>query len=67
MSIEKDDPSGFVGNIESDLYIAQIIVSEGEYKPCRYVEMTILDTSKGADQKPVFWYGDKEGKWFRIL
>ncbi len=60
ISIEKDDSLCFIGNIDSDLYLSQIIVSEFDFRPYRYVEYTILDLAKDANQTPFFWYGDQD-------
>jgi len=60
ISIEKDDSSCLIGNIDSNRYISQIIVSESDFKPYRYVEFTIYDLDKDVNQSPVFWYGDQE-------
>ena len=59
-SIEKDDSSCFIGNIDSNRYISQIVISEWDYKPYRYVEFTIFDLEKDANQSPAFWYGDQD-------
>ena len=60
ISIEKDDSSCFIGNIDSNRYISQIIVSESGFKPYRYVEFTIYDLDKDVNQSPAFWYGDQD-------
>ena len=59
-SIEKDDSSCFIGNIDSNRYISQIVISESDFKPYRYVEFTIYDLDKDANQSPAFWYGDQD-------
>ncbi len=60
ISIEKDDSSCFIGNIDSNRYISQIVISESGYKPYRYVEFLIYDLEKDANQSPAFWYGDQD-------
>lgn len=60
ISIEKDDSSCFIGNIDSDRYISQIIVSESDFRPYRYVEFTIYDLDNDANQSPAFWFGDQD-------
>ena len=60
ISIEKDDSSCFIGNIDSNRYISQIIVSESDFKPYRYVEFTVYDLNKDANQSPTFWHGDQD-------
>lgn len=59
-SIEKDDSSCFIGNIDSNRYISQIVISESDFRPYRYVEFTIYDLDKDANQSPAFWYGDQD-------
>ncbi len=60
ISIEKDDSSCFIGNIDSDRYISQIIVSESDFRPYRYVEFTIYDLDNDANQSPAFGFGDQD-------
>ncbi len=60
ISIEKDDSSCLIGDIDSNRYISQIIVAESGFKPYRYVEFTIYDLDKDVNQSPVFWYGDQD-------
>ncbi len=60
ISIEKDDSSCLIGDIDSNRYISQITVSESGFKPYRYVEFMIYDLDKDANQSPVFWYGDQD-------
>lgn len=59
--IDVDDSKSFIANIDSDLYLSQIVVSRPECRPYNYVEFTILDIRQDVSQVPTFWYGDEEG------
>ncbi|MGN0436995.1 MAG: hypothetical protein ACI4F4_00610 [Lachnospiraceae bacterium] len=56
-----DDSKSFIANIDSPLYLSQIVVSQPECRPYNFVEFTILDIRQDVSQVPVFWYGDEEG------
>ncbi len=58
ISIELDDSTGFVGNIDSPLYLGQLCISQPDFRPYTFVEFTILDIHQNVNQVPAFWYGD---------
>ena len=59
--IDTDSGKTFIANIDTKQYLSQLVVSEPECRPYRFVELTIMDISKDISDQPVFWYGDKEG------
>lgn len=65
--IAVDDPNEFVANIDSQMYLSQLVVSRADYKPYRFVEYTVMDVGQAADAKPAFWYGDSEGESIREI
>lgn len=60
-NIDVDDSKSFIANIDSALYLSQLVVSQPECRPYNFVEFTILDIRQDVSQVPVFWYGDEEG------
>lgn len=61
IDIDVDNDKEFVANIDSDLYLGQLCVSEPDFRPYNYVEFTIVDIHQDIGKVPAFWYGDKEG------
>ena len=59
-NIDVDNSKEFVANIDTDLYLSQIVVSEAVFRPYRFVEYTVMDILK-EDTQPAFWYGDIKG------
>ena len=62
MYVTKDDSKVFFSNIETDVYLASICVSEPDCRPYRFVEFMIFDSRKEPNQTPLFWYGDGDGE-----
>ena len=62
MFVTKDDSKVFFANIETDVYLSSICISEPDYRPYRFVEFVVLDSRKELNQTPPFWYGDEEGE-----
>ena len=62
MFATKDDSKVFFANIETDVYLTSICVSEPDYRPYRFVEFCVLDSRRELDQTPSFWYGDEDGE-----
>lgn len=62
MFVTKDDSKVFCANIETDVYLTSIFVSEPDYRPYRFVEFCVLDSRKDMYQTPAFWYGDEDGE-----
>ena len=61
IDIDVDNSKAFVANIDSDLYLGQLCISEPDFRPYNFVEFTILDIRQDIGKVPAFWYGDREG------
>ena len=61
IDIEVDNAKELVVNIDSDIYLGQLCISEPDFRPYNFVEFTILDINQDIGKVPAFWYGDREG------
>ena len=62
MFVTRDDSKVLFANIETDVYLTSICVSEPDHRPYRFVEFFVLDIRKDVNQPPSFWYGDEDGE-----
>ena len=53
-------PHGLTVHMESGRYIAQLNVSEPDFRPYRYAEFYILDAEKEIDSPPAYLFQDKD-------
>ena len=56
----RDDPDGLRIIWETGTHLAELIVSQGEYAPYRFVSFQILDLLREPDQALVYSYFDSE-------
>ena len=48
-------------NMETERYLAQLNVSEPDFRPYRYAEFCVLDKKQEIDSPPAYLYQDKDG------
>lgn len=56
----RDDPDGLRIIWETGIHLTELIVSRGEFAPCRFVSLQVLDLRREVDQSPVYSYFDGE-------
>ena len=60
ITVKNDSPGHFGADVDTDRCFGELIVSEGGFRPYRYVSFTVLDSRADTAQQPVFVYFDSE-------
>lgn len=56
--VEKDSPDGLWVVLDTDRALAELIVSEPDFAPYRFVSFTVLDPRLDVTAEPVFLFYD---------
>ncbi|MBD5147071.1 MAG: hypothetical protein HDT21_14390 [Ruminococcus sp.] len=60
VEIQKDKSDVIIADIDNERYIAQISISEPDFRPYRFVEFLVLDVCGDVMQSPAFVYRDTD-------
>lgn len=58
--IDKNEKDMFIVNLETDRYIAQLVVENIGFHPHRFVSFNVLDVEKDVKQEYAYCYYDSE-------
>lgn len=60
VEFQKDESDVIIADIDTERYIAQISISEPDFRPYRFVEFLVLDVREDVMQPPAFVYRDTD-------
>ena len=58
--IDKNEEDLFIVNLETNRYIAQLVVENTGFHPHRFVSFVVLDIEKDVTQQYAYYYYDSE-------